>query len=211
MGDKVEVNLLSSILSALVNQASAFVAGGVLPSRMGNAHPSLYPYEPFPTADRNLVIAVGNDAQFTRLCAVLGVPELSVDGRFATMPMRNANREELRALLVGRLRLRGADKWFEALRDARVPSGPILGIDGGIALAEQLGLNPVVNTGAGEHLVPTVRHPVDYRRARVSYLQAPPGLDADRECVLRWIARTRETSRNLAHPPDERPSAKAAE
>ena len=66
-GDHVEVNLLSSILSGLVNQTSAFVAGDVVPARMGNAHPSLYPYEPFPTADHDLVLAIGNDGQFARL------------------------------------------------------------------------------------------------------------------------------------------------
>ena len=80
-GQLVEVNLLSSALSGMVNHASAAVAGGVVPLRMGNDHPSLAPYEPLPAADGELVIAVGNDRQFSSLCAVLGAPELATDVR----------------------------------------------------------------------------------------------------------------------------------
>lgn len=187
LGDRIEVNLLSSILSALVNQASAYVAGDVVPRRMGNAHPSLYPYEPFPTADRDLVIAVGNDGQFARLCDTLDLAHLSTDSRFATMAARNAHREELRALLIERLTTRGADDWFDALRAVQVPSGPILSVDGGIALADQLGLSPVVEVGDDRRRVPTVRHPVDYGRAPITYTKAPPSLDGDRADVLRWL------------------------
>ena len=73
-GQHVEVNLLSSALSGLVNQSSAFVAGGVVPFRMGNSHPSLFPYEPLPCADGDLIITAGNDGQFRKLCDVLGLP-----------------------------------------------------------------------------------------------------------------------------------------
>lgn len=187
VGDRIEVNLLSSILSGLVNQASAVVAGGVVPGRMGNAHPSLAPYEPFPTADRSLVIAVGNDRQFERLCAALGIPAVAHDERFATMPARNAHRDALRAVLVERLRTRSADAWFAVLREAGVPSGPIQDIAGGVRLAEQLGLAPVAMAGPAGAAVPTVRHPVAFERARIDYSQAPPALDADRERVLRWL------------------------
>ncbi len=187
VGDRIEVNLLSSILSGLANQASAVVAGGVVPRRMGNAHPSLAPYEPFPTADRSLVIAVGNDRQFERLCAALGIPAVADDERFATMPARNAHRDALRAVLVERLRTRSADAWFAVLREAGVPSGPIQDVAGGVRLAEQLGLAPVAMAGPAGAAVPTVRHPVAFERARIDYSQAPPALDADRERVLRWL------------------------
>ncbi|WP_243075452.1 CaiB/BaiF CoA-transferase family protein [Microbacterium sp. SS28] len=186
-GDRIEVDLLTSILSGLVNQTSAVVAGGVVPTRMGNAHPSLYPYEPFPTADRDLVIAVGNDGQFARLCSVIGMPLLSSDPRFATMAARNVHRDALRPLLADRLRTRGADEWFEALRIARVPSGPIQTVEGGIHLATRLGLEPVVETGTGERRIPAVRHPIRYGTGEVDYSQAPPLLDADRERVLAWL------------------------
>lgn len=186
-GDLIETNLLSSILSGLVNQTSAYVAAGVVPGRMGNEHPSLYPYEPFPTADRQLVLAVGNDRQFERLCAVLGIPEAADDERFRTMAARNLNRAPLRTLLVQRLCTRGADEWFDELRRAGVPCGPIQGVDGGVQLAADLGLEPIAMAGPAGAAVPTVRHPVSYARSAVDYSQAPPELDADRERVLEWL------------------------
>ncbi len=188
-GDHIEVNLLSSVLSGLVNQTSAYVAGDVVPRRMGNAHPSLYPYEPFPTADRDLVLAVGNDGQFARLCEVLGVPQVAVDERFATMGARNAHRDELRGILSERLQTRGADEWFDLLRAVGVPSGPILGVDGGVRFAESLGLEPVALAGRGDRVIPTVRHPIGYASGGVDYSQAPPTLDGDRERVMAWLGR----------------------
>ena len=105
-GQHVEVDLLSSALSGLVNQTSGYVAGGVVPFRMGNSHPSLFPYEPLPCADGELIVTAGNDGQFRRLCEVLGVPGLPEDPRFARNEDRTANRDELRPLLVERLRTR---------------------------------------------------------------------------------------------------------
>ena len=96
-GQHVEVNLLSSALSGLVNHSSAYVAGGVVPYRMGNAHPSVFPYEPLPTADRDLIIAAANDRQFRKLCEVLGIPEVADDPRFARNRDRTVNRAELQA------------------------------------------------------------------------------------------------------------------
>ena len=189
-GDRVQVDLLSSLLSGMVNQTAAYVAAGVVPHRMGNAHPSLSPYEPLPTADRDLVIAIGNDAQFRRLCAVVGAPELADDDRFATMTDRNRHREALRAELARRLRTRSADDWFEVLRRARVPAGPIQDVAGGIRLAEDLGLDPVALTGRGGRRIPTVRHPITYGSTHVDYSQAPPEWDADRARILAWLRAT---------------------
>ena len=114
-GQHVEVNLLSSALSGLVNQSSAYVAGDTVPFRMGNSHPSLYPYEPMPCSDQDLIITAGNNAQFRKLVEVLGVPELADDPRFARNEDRTVNRDELRPLLVERLRTRTAMEWFEAI------------------------------------------------------------------------------------------------
>ena len=104
VGQHVEVNLLSSALSGLVNHSSAYVAAGVVPYRMGNSHPSLFPYEPLPCADGDLIITAGNDGQFRKLVEVLGVPELADDQRFGRNQDRTAHRDELRPLLVERLR-----------------------------------------------------------------------------------------------------------
>ena len=111
-GQHVEVNLLSSALSGLVNQSSAYVAGGVVPFRMGNSHPSLFPYEPLPCADGDLIVTAGNDGQFRKLVPGAGCPELADDPRFARNQDRTANRDELRPLLVQRLRTRTSEEWF---------------------------------------------------------------------------------------------------
>ena len=135
-GQHVEANLLSSALSGMVNQTSAWVTGGVVPFRMGNAHPSLFPYEPLPTGDGELIVTAGNDAQFARLCQVIGAPELAEDPRFAHNEGRTANRDELRPLLAARLAAKTAKEWFDELIAAGVPCGPINTVDGGVAFAD---------------------------------------------------------------------------
>jgi len=143
-GQLVEVDLLSSLLAALVNQASAYTAGGVVPGRMGNAHPSIAPYELLAAGEgTRLVLAVGNDRQFGRLCELLGAPELAADPRFATNPARVAAREELRALLERHLAAAPAAEWAHRLLDAGVPAGEVNDVAGAFALADRLGLDPV--------------------------------------------------------------------
>src|SRR6266704_3632850 len=107
-GQHVQASLLASALSGMVNQSAAYVAGGMVPFRMGNSHPSLFPYEPLPTADGDLIVIAGNDAQFRRVCEVLGAPHLADDPRFARNEDRTANRDQLRELLVGQLARRPA-------------------------------------------------------------------------------------------------------
>src|SRR5882757_10399447 len=111
-GQHLDASLMASAMSGMVNQTSAYAAGGVVPFRMGNSHPSLFPYEPLPTADGDLVVAAGNDAQFRRLCEVIGVPGLADDPRFATNKGRTANREQLRPLLAEQFTRRPAGEWF---------------------------------------------------------------------------------------------------
>ncbi len=187
-GQHVEVDLFSTALSGLVNQTSAYLAGGVVPSRMGNAHPSLYPYEPLPCSDGDLVVAVGNDGQFRRFCQVLGVPELADDPRFARNEDRTVHRDALRPVLEARLRTRTKDAWFHDVIAAGVPCGPINTVDQGVALAHELGLDPVVTVGEGDRAVPTVRHPVRFSRAAAEYRLPPPGLDEHGEQVRAWLA-----------------------
>ncbi len=122
-GQHVEVNLLSSALTGLVNHSSAWVAGGVVPFRMGNAHPSVFPYEPLATGDGDLIVTAGNDGQFRKLCDVLGIPEVAEDARFARNADRTERREELRPILLDRLKDRTALEWFDVLTAAGVPAG----------------------------------------------------------------------------------------
>lgn len=186
-GQHVEVNLLSTALSGLVNHSSAYVAGGVVPLRMGNAHPSLFPYEPLPAADGELIVTAGNDGQFRKLCDVLGIPDLIDDPRFAHNQDRTANREQLRPLLVERLATRSKMEWFRDLTAAGVPCGPINTIDGGVAFAEEMGLDPVVDAGHGEHAVPGIRNPIRFSHTPPRYELPPPVLDEHGAQIRRWL------------------------
>ena len=116
---------------------SAYVAGGVVPTRMGNATPACSPTSRCPCADGDLIVTAGNDGQFRRLVEVLGVPELADDPRFRGNEDRTAHRDELRPLLVERLATRSTMEWFETIIAAGVPCGPINTIDGGVAFAER--------------------------------------------------------------------------
>lgn len=172
-GQLVETNLLSAALSSMVNQTQAFAAAGVVPRRMGNQHPSLYPYEPFPTADRPLVIAVGNDAQFARLCVAVGRSDLVLDPRFAAPALRNEHREALRPEIIAALADRGAAEWFDLLTSVGVPSAPIQTIEDGIRFAERIGLEPI---GLAGGTLPIVRNPLTFSHTPVDYPIAPPAL-----------------------------------
>ncbi|MFG1817581.1 CaiB/BaiF CoA transferase family protein [Kribbella sp. NPDC049174] len=182
-GQHVEVNLLSSALSGLVNQSSAYVAGGVVPLRMGNSHPSLFPYEPLPCSDGELIITAGNNGQFRKLTEVLGVPELADDPRFDQNEKRTANREALRPLLVERLRTKTRMEWFRDIIAAGVPCGPINTVDAGVAFAEDIGLDPVVTIGA----IPTVRNPITFSETPAEYRLPPPELDEHGVELRRWL------------------------
>ena len=191
-GQHVEVNLMTSALSGLVNQSSAVVNSDTVPYRMGNAHPSVFPYEPLPTADGDLIVAVGNDRQFRVLCDVLGVPALADDPRFARNADRTANREELRPLLTERLATRGKQEWFEAIMGAGVPCGPINTVDDGVAFAEGLGLEPVVTLGPDAAPRRSIRNPITFSATPARYVLPPPELDEHGEAVRAWLAAPQE-------------------
>jgi crotonobetainyl-CoA:carnitine CoA-transferase CaiB-like acyl-CoA transferase len=176
-GQRVEVDLLSSLLAALVNQGSAYTAAGVVAGRMGNAHPSIAPYELFAAGDGDMVLAVGNDRQFASLCDALGTPELATDERFATNVQRVAHRGELRALLEQALARRPVAEWVEVLSEAGVPAGRVNDIAGAFALAESLGLSPVVEVPRdGGTPARLTRNPIRLSETPPSYRSAPPPL-----------------------------------
>jgi crotonobetainyl-CoA:carnitine CoA-transferase CaiB-like acyl-CoA transferase len=176
-GQRIEVDLLSALLAGLVNQGSAYTIAGVVPARLGNAHPSISPYELYETGEGQLVLAVGNDLQFGALCGVLGAAALAEDERFAGNGQRVAHREALRAELEARLRTRPASDWARELIAARVPAGVVNDLAGAFALAESLGLEPVVEIPAADgRPVPLTRNPIRLSRTPVRYRSAPPEL-----------------------------------
>jgi len=191
-GQHVEVSLLATALSGMVNQSTAYVAGGVVPTRMGNAHPSLFPYESLPTADLDLIIAAGNNGQFAKLCEILGLPELPHNPRFANTKDRTRNREELRPLLVERLRTKSANEWFRLLSAAGVPCGPIYSVEGGVTFAREIGLNPIVEVGVGNNAVHMIRHPISFSLTPPRHELPPPSLGQDNEQVRAWLSQKTE-------------------
>jgi crotonobetainyl-CoA:carnitine CoA-transferase CaiB-like acyl-CoA transferase len=128
-GQRVDVSLLESGVAMLVNVASSYLNSGKVPARYGNAHPSIVPYQTFRAANGWLALAVGNDGQFVRLCAVLGAPELAEDARYATNPARVANRERLVPLLQGYFIGRSVGHWVDTLLAEGIPCGPINSVD----------------------------------------------------------------------------------
>ncbi|MFJ1967285.1 CaiB/BaiF CoA transferase family protein [Streptomyces sp. NPDC087903] len=181
-GQHVEVNLLASLLSAMVNQASAFAVAGVVPGRMGNAHPSISPYETLPAADRPIAIAVGNDRQFAALAEAVGHPGLALDDRFRTNADRVAHRAELREILSERLAAAGADHWSSVLLAAGVPAGPVNNVGEAFDFAQRLGLPGIVDIpaavadGAEPRPSRQVANPIALSGTPARYRLPPPGL-----------------------------------
>jgi crotonobetainyl-CoA:carnitine CoA-transferase CaiB-like acyl-CoA transferase len=124
-GQHVDLALLDVQVATLANQSQAFLVTGRPPRRLGNAHPSIVPYQAFPTRDGHVVLAVGNDGQFARFCEVAGRPELAGDARFATNALRVEHRAALVGIVAPILASRPTGEWVEALEAAGVPCGPI--------------------------------------------------------------------------------------
>lgn len=185
-GQQVEVNLLSSLLGSLANQAASCLATGTAPGPMGNQHPSIAPYETLACRDGDLAVACGNDRQFEQLAKAVGAPDLAMDQRFATNPARVAHRTALRAALEERLAAAPAHHWAAVLTDAGVPAGTVGDIADGLALAAGLDLEPTVEFGASA--APQVRHPVSYSATPVVDYRPPPQLGEHDHEVRAWLA-----------------------
>jgi crotonobetainyl-CoA:carnitine CoA-transferase CaiB-like acyl-CoA transferase len=184
-GRHVEVSLMDAALMSLLNQGSAWVLGGVVPHRRGNRHPSITPYETYETADRPIALAVGNDRLFGRLCDALGLPALRADERFATNSARVEHADALAELLEAELRERPADEWFDVLRAAAVPAGPINDVAEAFGLAESLAMAPVVERGGYPLAAPPLR--LDGERPEVRL--PPPRLDEHGAEIRDWLAK----------------------
>ena len=189
-GQQVKVTLLGSLLSALANQASSTLETGVSPGRMGNAHPSIAPYETLDAADQPIALAVGTDGQFARLCTVLGIDELAGDPRFSDNPSRVAHRAELRTQLEERLRTRSAADWIAEFTAASIPAGRVNTIAQAIDLAESLGLGMVAETPAvgpdgAVHPLRSIATPIDFSATPAVYGPPPPGLGEHGDAVWR--------------------------
>jgi crotonobetainyl-CoA:carnitine CoA-transferase CaiB-like acyl-CoA transferase len=184
-GRHVEVSLMDAALTSLLNQGSGWVAGGRVPGRLGNRHPSIVPYETFEASDRPFAVAVGNDRLFARLCAAVGRPELPADERFATNEARVAHVQELGDLLAAAFATDDAATWVGRLRAANVPAGVINGVDEAWALAEELGMEPVAEVDG----VPLAQPPLRLDGARPPVRRRPPRLDEHGDEIRAWLSR----------------------
>jgi crotonobetainyl-CoA:carnitine CoA-transferase CaiB-like acyl-CoA transferase len=183
-GRHVEVSLMDSALASLLNQGSAWVSGGAVPSRRGNRHPSIVPYETYEAADRPFAVAAGNDRLFGRLCEAIGAPHLATDEQFATNEARVANADALGRELEAVFRGEPAEHWLRVLRAASVPVGPINRVDEAFALAADLGLEPVDAT----HGVPLISSPLRLDGERPPVRLPPPRLDEHGDEIRGWLS-----------------------
>jgi len=192
LGGHVDMALLDTQVSVLANQAMNYLAAGIAPRRMGNAHPNIVPYQVFPAADGHLIVAVGNDGQFARFCTVLGAPELALDPRHHSNAGRVANRDELCAALAGLTATFARDTLLAALEQAGVPGGPINTIAQVFADPQILhrGMRAALPE-AGGGTVPAVASPIVLDGVRMMADTASPRLGADTEAVLAGL--TQET------------------
>jgi crotonobetainyl-CoA:carnitine CoA-transferase CaiB-like acyl-CoA transferase len=192
VGQHIQVNLLMTALSVMANHSSTYVASGEVPFRMGNAHPSLFPYEPLPCQDGDIIIVAANDGQFRKLTDVLGVSHLADDERFGTSAERNRNRDLLKPLLIDALQAKTRKEWFDLLSAAGVACGPINTIGQGIEFAKELGLGPVVTVGDGDQAVPMVRNAITFSETPPRYRSAPPALGEHTEDIKTWLSKPLE-------------------
>ncbi|MEP6561319.1 MAG: CoA transferase [Nakamurella sp.] len=186
-GQLVEINLLSSLLSSLVNQSAGYTAAGDIPGILGNRHPSIAPYELFDTAEGPIVIAVGNDRQFAALCLGLGIQEAADDAKFLTNTDRVRNVDELGKLLTAALSTKPATQWFTILTDLSVPCGPVNDIAGAFALAESMGLPARVSSGPVEDSPQLVANPITLSGTPVRYRIPPPRLGQHTTAINEWL------------------------
>jgi crotonobetainyl-CoA:carnitine CoA-transferase CaiB-like acyl-CoA transferase len=184
-GAYIDMALLDTQVAVMANQSVGHLVSGRNPARQGNAHPSIVPYQSFAAADAELLIAVGNDNQFSQLCRVLEAPELANDPAYATNEARVRNRDALVALLSEKIRTQSVAYWLERLESARIPAGPVLQLD-------QVFADPQVRHRHLRHeqesavygTVPGVRCPILMSGTTIGSDLPPPGLGEHTDDVL---------------------------
>lgn len=191
-GQHIDLALLDVQVAYLANQASNFLVGNAVPNRMGNAHPNIVPYQDFPTADGYMIVAVGNDLQFAKLCHVLEHAAWAEDARFATNAQRVANREALIPLIRQVTVQRTTDEWIAAMESVGVPCGPINTLDRVFADEQVRHRQMQVDMPhpmAGS--VPLVANPIRMSASPVEYRTSPPTLGQHTDEVLQdWLQLT---------------------
>jgi crotonobetainyl-CoA:carnitine CoA-transferase CaiB-like acyl-CoA transferase len=187
-GQHIDLALLDVQVACLANQAMNYLVSGKAPRRMGNGHPNIVPYQDFPTADGDMILAIGNDGQFARFCDIAGHAEWIGDDRFATNAARVRNRVALIPLLRQATVMRTTAEWITLLEKSAVPCGPINDLAGVFADPQVLhrGLQVAMHHAAGG-TAPQVANPIRYSATPIDYRRAPPLLGQDTRDVLREL------------------------
>jgi crotonobetainyl-CoA:carnitine CoA-transferase CaiB-like acyl-CoA transferase len=186
-GQHIDLALLDVQVATLANQGMNFLASGKASRRHGNAHPNIVPYQAFETSDGYIVVAVGNDSQFARFSAALGLPELSVDPRFKTNADRVLNREQLIELIAASIRRFAKADLLRILEACSIPAGPINELHEVFADPQIAARNLVVeqSLAAGQPPTRMIGNPIHFSRTPVTYRNAPPRLGAHTVEVMR--------------------------
>lgn len=189
-GQHIDLALLDVQVAVLANQASNYLVGGQVPSRLGNAHPNIVPYQDFPTADGYMILAVGNDGQFGALCQTLGHPEWALDERFRTNESRVRNRQALVPLISDVTCTRNTSEWIKEMEWANVPCGPINSLDRVFEDAQVIARGMRISMHHSADVdVSLVANPIRFSESPVSYRRAPPMLGEHTEQVLgEWLS-----------------------
>jgi crotonobetainyl-CoA:carnitine CoA-transferase CaiB-like acyl-CoA transferase len=199
-GQLLENNLMSNAMLTMVNQYQVVATTDTVPRRNGREHLSIYPYNAFPTADGELIIATATNLQFGRLCGILGIPEIADDPRFDSPEGRNVNRRQLAVILERELARKPKDEWFKLMRAAGLPCSPVQTVGEGLQTAIELGLEPLWETGnPGD--IPTIRNPLKFSSTPATYRKQPPRLGEDNEAVAAWLDSIKE--QGLSSPRSE--------
>jgi crotonobetainyl-CoA:carnitine CoA-transferase CaiB-like acyl-CoA transferase len=187
-GDHIDVALLDATVSSLVNQASTHLVAGTVPGRMGNAHPTVVPYQAFATAQGYIILAIGNDGQFARFCTAAGLADLGTDGRYTTNALRIVNRDSLIPQIAAALKTRPAAAWIALFEPVAVPCGPISTIDE-VFENPQVQARQMRRTLQHPHVGPldVVANPMRMASHDTTAVKAPPMLGEDTSAVLRSV------------------------
>jgi crotonobetainyl-CoA:carnitine CoA-transferase CaiB-like acyl-CoA transferase len=190
-GQHIDLALLDVQVACLANQAMNYLVSGTPPRRMGNGHPNIVPYQDFPTADGDMILAIGNDGQFARFCEIAGHAEWASDARFATNAARVSHRAELLPLLRQATVMKTTAEWIALLENAAVPCGPINDLAAVFAdpQVRHRGLRLDLPHAAGGN-APQVGNPIRFSATPIAYRRAPPLLGQDTEAILGELGRS---------------------
>ena len=197
-GQYIDIALLDVQVAALANQAGNYLLAGKVPARMGSAHPTIVPYQPFACADGYVMLAIGNDSQFASFCRTAGREEIASDTKFSNNAARVQNRSELLALLEPLMLLHTIDKWCQLAEQASFPCGPINTVDRVFADPQVQARGMQVSmTSAKFGELDLVGSPIRLSATPVSYRHAPPALGADTDAVLQELGLSPEDLADL--------------